>query len=118
MKDYIMQLETMIHNHGFIVFLLSALDIITGYAKAKTLGTFKSNIMKKGVINHFMIVIGVFLAQIYAPDFNLSPVVDAFTLAIIVMLLNSLKENYIELGGDPNIFKGLGKKEDKEDDSN
>ena len=109
MKDYIMQLETMVHNHGFIVFILSVVDIITGYCGAKINKEFETKIMKKGLITHSLIVTSIFLAQIYAPDFHLSPMADAYTLAVIVMELNSLKENYIKLGGDPSIFKVFDK---------
>lgn len=94
------QMNAILHNPVTIIFVLAVLDIGTGIAKSIINHTYKSNIFKKGLFTHIAIVVGLYLFQFYAGDFNLEPLLLPIATAFALMYISSLYENYKEMGGE------------------
>ena len=96
---YMEQLISLTHNPLTLVFLLAVIDIATGLIKAKINKQYQSNIFKKGLITHTLIILGLFLFDYYAGDYNISPLVAPIATAFAGMYISSIYENYKEMGG-------------------
>lgn len=107
-----------LHDPVTIIFILATADIITGTIKALINREYKSHIFKKGLFTHIGIVLGLYLFQFYAPDFQLEPLLVPITSGFAVMYLSSLYENYTEMGGSlpPFVDKLLDKLKESQKD--
>lgn len=115
------QIQHLIHDPITLVFILAAVDILTGLAKALLNKEFKSNIFKKGLITHTFIVVGLYLFEIYANDFELEPLIVPIATAFAFMYISSIFENYRALGGKlpstvEKLLSGIKDKSEEKDE--
>lgn len=117
---YMQQLDELLHNPLTLVFLLATADVITGLLKAKFNKNYQSNIFKKGLVTHSLIVVGLFIFSYYASDYDIQPLVMPISLAFGGMYISSIYENYKEMGGNApkkidNMIDEIKEKVEKED---
>lgn len=115
------QIMHILHEPVTLVFFLASIDILSGLAKAILNKEFKSNIFKKGLITHTLIVIGLYLLEIFSSGFGLEPILVPVTTAFAFMYISSIFENYRELGGKlpssvEKILSGIKDKDEEKDE--